>query len=639
MIVFQARSISKSFGDKEILKSVSLSVNDKERVGLIGVNGSGKTTLLRCLTGQLSPDTGEVYMSNLISTGYLEQLPQPQKGSTAWDLIMDSYSGLIEKREMLGKLEKEMGRGGPDLDKLMDRYARLTEEYERADGYACENMARRILVGLGFAVEQFQQELEEFSGGEKTRLNLGRILATAPDMLFLDEPTNHLDMNAVEWLEEYLGTYPGTALVVSHDRMFLERVATRIIELKHGQLDSYPGNYSNYLKMKAQNDISWQRAYEKQQEYIQKTERYIRKFKAGIKSKQARGRESQLKRMERIEKPVVQGNIGTWKFRMQCESGQDVLKVKEISKSFEGKLLLDKVDLSLQKGDRVAMIGPNGCGKSTLLKMINGLVTADEGEIIIGSRVKIGYFSQEYEELNSGNTVLEEIINNFDITIEEARNFLGRMLFTGDDVYKLISNISGGEKGRLSLLKLFLTGANFLVLDEPTNHLDIESRHTVEDILSDFPGTVLLVSHDRYFIDHVATRVAAIENKKIEYYWGNYSYYHEKLQEKEGRKKEEKHLIKKEKRKTSNRYNTGEKEKKKFQRKLQKQLDEIEWQISTIEDRKRQLEAYLSDPLIYNDEEKSRSYNIEYRQVEELLAGAYEQWAMLSEKLETVIPG
>ncbi len=632
MILFQAKGISKEFGDKKVLKSISFNLKTKEIIGLIGVNGSGKTTLLKCLTGQMSSDSGEIYWSDILSIGYLEQLSEPAEDITAWDLIMNSFSELIDKRRKLSELEKAMANGESNLNKLMERYARLTEEYEKANGYTCENTARRILVGLGFTAEQFTQNLKQFSGGEKTCLNLGRILAAAPDVLFLDEPTNHLDMDAVEWLEEYLGNYQGAVLVVSHDRMFLERIATRIIELKNGQVMSYSGGYVSYLKQKALNEKALHRAYEKQQEYIQKTDEYIRRFKAGIKSKQARGRELQLKRLEKINKPVIEKNVGVWNFPMHSASGQDVLRIKNLCKSFNNHLVLEGIELSLQKGDKVALIGPNGSGKSTLLKIINGLVEADRGEIAIGQRVKIGYLSQEYEDLNPENTVIKELIDHFDIDIPEARNLLGRMLFTGDDVFKPVFQLSGGEKGRLSLLKLILTGANFLMLDEPTNHLDIESRQTVENILCAFPGTIMMVSHDRYFIDRVAKRVVAIENKKLEYYWGNYSYYREKFREKEERKEQEQRLSQR-KSKSWSYYNSEEKERQRLHRRLKKQLENIELQISSLEDKKRQLETYLSDPETYHNAEKSRFYTREYKETEEMLTDAYESWVNISEQL------
>lgn len=633
MIVFQAQNINKSFGDKEILKAVSLALNEKERVGMVGVNGSGKTTFLKCLTGELSLDKGIVSVSNMLSLAYLEQLPQQDENATAWDAVISSFSDLLEKRRQLGELEYKISLGGANIDKVMNRYAELTEEYERADGYACENMARRILKGLGFDSEQFLQPVNTFSGGQRTRLNLGRLLALNPDILLLDEPTNHLDMASVEWLEEYLGSYSGTVLVVSHDRMFLDKVTTRIVELKNGELCSFNGNYSSYIKQKALQEDALEHAYEKQQEYIKNTEDYIRRFKAGIKSKQARGRQSQLDRLERIEKPQMENSIGNWNIQMQCESARDVLTIKDVSKSYDNLNLLNRVNLSIQKGDKIALVGPNGSGKSTLLKIITERIKPDEGEFRTGSRVITAYFSQELEDLDDSHNVIEEIIYNFDINLEDARSLLGRMLFQGDDIYKPVADLSGGEKGRLSLLKIFLTGANFLILDEPTNHLDIKSRETVENMLASFPGTVLVVSHDRYFIDRVASRVVAIEDRLLEYYWGNYSYYHEKVQQKSS-------LIIKEKVTDKNneteqqKFRNEQKEQQRLQKKLDRQFQHIEQKISEIEQRKLQLEEILANPDVYSGEQQAKNYIEEYEKVQAELTDLYDEWEIMAEQIE-----
>ncbi len=634
MIVFQVQKVSKSFADKEVLTEVSLAVQEKERVGLVGVNGSGKTTLLRCLTGELQPDEGEIIRSASLSLGCLEQMNDNQPGITAWDAVMESFTHLIDKRQLMHELEARMGVAGDELPKIMEQYARVSEEYEQANGYACENTARRILTGLGFNSEEFQQALTTFSGGQKTRLNLGRLLALAPDILLLDEPTNHMDMESVEWLEDFVKTYPGTVLVVSHDRMFLDRVATRIVELRLGQLKSYPGNYSAYVKKKAEDEIAEQRAYQKQQVYIQQTEDYIRRFKAGIKSKQARGRQSQLERVVRIDAPQREHHIGKHTIKMNRESGNDVLMVDGVTKSYQGREVLSEVQLRLKKGDKLALIGANGAGKTTLLKIISGQIPADKGDIRLGSQVEIAYFSQEYEDLNPDHTVLEEIIFHYDLTLEEARTMLGGMLFSEDDVFKQVGDLSGGETGRLAFLKMILSGANLLLLDEPTNHLDIASCQVVEKMLADFEGTVLVVSHDRYFIDQVANQVLAIEDGRAEYYWGNYSYYQEKKQE----KVKTLHLEKREAREKVVRpeiqLREAEKERKRILRRFNQELTTLEASIMEIEQRKTELESLMSDPTTYNDEEKARDYTTEYRQIEETLEAAYRKWEGLNQELE-----
>lgn len=632
MIVLQVYRLSKWFGDRQVLKELNLAVNERDRIGMVGPNGSGKSTFLKCITGEMEADEGQVTRANGISVGYLEQLPDHAGGLTAWELVMDSFAELVDKRRILHELEQEMARAGSDLQKIMDRYARVMEEYEKDNGYACENFARRILIGLGFSTEQFQQPLDTFSGGQKTRLNLARLLALSPDLLLLDEPTNHLDVASLEWLEAFLKDYPGTVLVVSHDRMFLDRIATRVAELNGGRLTSYNGNYSAYLQQKALNDLAALRAYEKQQEYIQKTEDYIRRFKAGIKSKQARGRQSQLERLERLEMPEGDGEAKAWNLHMDHESGQDVLEIMDVNHAFDEEPLLTGVNLKLRKGDKVALLGPNGCGKTTLLKMITGELEPDAGVIKHGSRVKIGYFSQEHEDLVDDHTVLDEIIYNFDLNLEQARTWLGQMLFSEDDVFKKVGDLSGGERGRLCLLKLLLSGANFLLLDEPTNHLDIESREMVEDMLNHYPGTILLVSHDRYFIDHIVEQVVAVENHTLQLYWGNYSYYHEKLMEKQAALEDEKKEARREQKKALR--DTEERQQQRLLRRLNKELDEVEEEIMGLEHRKTELEALLSDPATYNDEDQAREINSDYRELQETLEEAYRRWEEITEMMD-----
>lgn len=636
MIVLQTQELSKSFGNNQIFKELDLVVKEKERIGLVGVNGSGKTTLLKCLTGKLEPDSGKINISASTVLGCLEQIPDNMPETTAWESVMQSFSNLLEMRQLMNELEMQMTEPGANLEKIMERYARVSEEYDRANGYACENTARRILVGLGFESEDFDKRVDNFSGGQKTRLNLGRLLAMAPDILLLDEPTNHLDMAAVEWLEDFIRNYSGTVLFVSHDRMFLDKIATRIVELCGGQLRSYQGNYSTYLHKKNDEEQAMQRAYNKQQEYIQNTEEYIRRFKAGIKSKQARGRQSQLDRLERIEIPEKERSIKNNVIRLKRESGRDVLSIDGVSKSYNDHAVLHDINLKVKKKEKIALIGPNGCGKTTLLKLISASEKLDKGEINLGSRVDMAYFSQEYEDLVPENNVLEEILDNFDIKIEDARTVLGSILFTGDDVFKKVKDLSGGEKGRLSFLKLLLSGANFLLMDEPTNHLDIESRQVVENMLSAFEGTVILVSHDRYFIDQVADRVAAIVDGKIDYYWGNYSYYYEKMQENKKIKEEEKRNIQRKVIEPEKQIRLEQKERQKTRKKILNEIEDLEFNISEMEMKKSDLEQLLSNPEIYSEEDKARKYNEEYRENEQKLLEALQDWELLNEELDQV---
>lgn len=634
MIILQAQKISKSFGEQEVLQDISFAIQEKERVGLVGPNGAGKSTLLKCLTGLTEVDSGEISLAGSLSLGYLEQLIEYPDGTSIWDAMLDSFAGILDKRRLMHQLEAAMAQGGPELPRIMEHYSRLSEEYERANGYACENTARRILIGLGFQREDFDREARNLSGGQKTRLNLGRLLAMAPDLLCLDEPTNHLDMNSVEWLEEFVKGYPGTVLVVSHDRRFLDKTATRIMELRANHLASYSGNYSQYLKQRAEGDMARQRAYDRQQEYIRSTEDYIRRFRAGIKSKQARGRQSQLERLERIAAPVTERKVNNRSLKINQDSGQDVLTVKNLSKSFGQVQLFQQLNLQIAKGEKIALIGANGCGKTTFLKIISGRLEADAGEVRIGSRVTVGYFGQEYEELEDQNTVLEEVLNNFTLTLEEARTALGSMLFSGDDVFKKVGDLSGGEKGRLAILKLLLAGDNFLLLDEPTNHLDIESRELVEKMLADYEGTILLVSHDRYFIDQVVERVITFDEGQLQSYCGNYSYYLEKVAEKHKletvlKKEEKQQLLRPEQVAREE-----EKERQRVRRKIQKDLENVEASIMAMENQKTELERFLSDPDTYSNEDKAREYTAAYRHITQSLESAYDDWEILNEDLE-----
>ncbi|MGR6835448.1 ABC transporter ATP-binding protein [Syntrophomonas erecta] len=630
MIVLQAQKTSKSYGGQPVLQEVNLVIQEKERVGVVGVNGCGKSTLLKTLAGEIEPDSGQISLANSCSMAYLDQLPDVDQETTAWEAVMASYADLIEKRSLMRELEYSMAHGIGDLDKVMETYARVVAEYERDNGYACENMARRILDGLGFKPSQFDQAVATFSGGQKTRLNLARLLALSPDILLLDEPTNNLDMPSVEWLENYLLDYPGTVAVVSHDRRFLDRVVDRIIEVRQGYLFSYPGNYSRYVELKAADQAARQKSYEKQQDYINQTEEFIRRYKAGVKARQARGRQSQLERLQRVDRLMDDKNIGSW--RLNCvESGQDVLRIEELAKSFDDVMLFSGLDLLLRRGERVALVGPNGCGKTTLLKIVMGEIKADQGSVTIGSRVIPGYFAQEFADLDAELTVLEEIVYNCDILVEQARNLLGRMLFSGDEVFKKVRDLSGGERGRLALLKLILAGANFLILDEPTNHLDIESRQAVENMLDTFPGTIFFVSHDRYFIDRIANEVLVMEDGRWQRYQGNYSDY---CVRKEEQKKEKSGLAGDVPRiSQAQQFREEQKRQERIRNRLEKDLEQVETAIMNLEERFQILQAMLSSPDLYQDEEQAREISHEYGQIEEQLNDAYEKWHNLAEKL------
>lgn len=524
MAVLKINGLSKSFGIKTVFENVSFEVRSGERMGLVGANGAGKTTLLRCLMGQEDYDKGSVSTSPGAVIGYLRQ-DFNYESQTLREEMELAWKDVLYYKDKLAELARKLETSHDE--ELVAAYGRTEERFEYLGGYDYEATTRKILTGLGFSNADWDRDIHGFSGGQKVRINLAAAFVRHPDFLFLDEPTNHLDMGMLEWLEEYLRSYRGGILMVSHDRYFLDATTTGIIDLENHQTHTYRGNYTQFTKVKALNEEAQERAYEKQQEHIRETEEYIRKYKAGIKAKQARGRQSQLDRLERIEKPIHRQSLH-FQFEKPAECAEKVLDVMHVTSSYGEHVIFKDLTMHIKKGESVGLIGPNGAGKSTLLKLIVGDKRADGGFIQIGNRVKPGYYSQELDRLNSEYTVLEQIENDFDMGEREARNLLGMFLFRGDDVFKPVSLLSGGERARLTLLMLFLEKPNFLILDEPTNHLDIPTREIMEQALAAFGGTSLIVSHDRYFLDRVTTRILEMENGKLTEYLGNYSYYREK---------------------------------------------------------------------------------------------------------------
>lgn len=524
MAVLKINGLSKSFGIKTVFENVSFEVRSGERIGLVGANGAGKTTLLRCLMGQEDYDKGSVSTSPGAVIGYLRQ-DFNYESQTLREEMELAWKDVLYYKDKLAELARKLETSHDE--ELVAAYGRTEERFEYLGGYDYEATTRKILTGLGFSDADWDRDIHGFSGGQKVRINLAAAFVRHPDFLFLDEPTNHLDMGMLEWLEEYLRSYRGGILMVSHDRYFLDATTTGIIDLENHQTHTYRGNYTQFTKVKALNEEAQERAYEKQQEHIRETEEYIRKYKAGIKAKQARGRQSQLDRLERIEKPIHRQSLH-FQFEKPAECAEKVLDVMHVTSSYGDHVIFKDLTMHIKKGESVGLIGPNGAGKSTLLKLIVGDKRADGGFIQIGNRVKPGYYSQELDRLNSEYTVLEQIENDFDMGEREARNLLGMFLFRGDDVFKPVSLLSGGERARLTLLMLFLEKPNFLILDEPTNHLDIPTREIMEQALAAFGGTSFIVSHDRYFLDRVTTRILEMENGKLTEYLGNYSYYREK---------------------------------------------------------------------------------------------------------------
>ena len=529
-MILSCSNITKSFGDKHILKQVSFHLEDHEKAAIVGINGAGKTTLLKIMIGELAADEGVVALSKGTTIGYLAQHQDLDSENTIYEALLEVKRPVIEMEERIRSLELKMhSASGDALEARLAEYSRLNHAFELADGYAYKSEVTGVLKGLGFSEDEFTKPINTLSGGQKTRVSLGKLLLTKPDVLLLDEPTNHLDMESIAWLETYLKSYAGSVIIVAHDRYFLDRVVTKIVELDNGIGTMFSGNYSAYSDKKAMLRDAKIRAYLNQQQEIRHQEAVIAKLKSFNREKsirRAESREKMLDKIERVEKPVDIDDSMDIRLEPDVISGNDVLTVRELSKSFDAQPLFSHVDFDIRRGERVAIIGNNGTGKTTLLKIINGLLEADSGEIRLGSKVHIGYYDQEHQVLHMDKTLFEEIQDTYpDMNNTQIRNTLASFLFTGDDVFKLIRDLSGGERGRVSLAKLMLSDANFLLLDEPTNHLDITSKEILESALCRYTGTVLYVSHDRYFINRTATRILDLTSQSLINYIGNYDYY------------------------------------------------------------------------------------------------------------------
>lgn len=629
--------LGKSFGVRQVFSNVSFEIKEGDRIALVGPNGVGKSTLLKCILGIEELDEGQVVMSPVASIGYLQQdvnlgdASLAEEIETAWEDVHALENKLQELTTYLETHEASES----DLQRLDYLQNRL----EWLGGYDYEQKTKRIVYGLGFTDEDLYKPANAFSGGQKTRINLAKALVRSPDFLFLDEPTNHLDMEMLEWLEGYLSSYRGGILIVSHDRYFMDRIVTGVVELDHHKATTYRGNYSRYVAQREERLKADTIAYEKQQEYIKKTEEYIDKYRAGIKSKMARGRQSQLNRLERLEAPETSHSLD-FKFPPAAMSADKVLVLDHVSIGYKtDDPIIDDVSVVVRRGESVALIGPNGAGKSTMVKAIVGELFPTEGHIDIGNRVQVGYFSQEHEELHDRWQVVDEIINNYNFTEEKARNVLGSFLFKGDDVFKLVGDLSGGERARLALLKLFLQGDNFLILDEPTNHLDVPTREIVERALQQFGGTCFIISHDRYFLDQVSTRTLVLENKGLTEYLGNYSYYKEKLKEQldiaaltEVVEEVAKEDVKSEA-KTISTSPSDEPKKKTNTYMVEKQLAEVEEEIARLEATMKMYEVQLANPVVQQDLAEMENISKQLSDTESNLQKLYEKWEHFSELL------
>ena len=529
-MILACQKISKAFGGESVLNNVNFLINEGEKAALIGINGAGKTTLLKIITGEYEADSGEVIFQKGTSFGYLSQVIDVQSRRTIYEEMLDAKKDIISMEQSIRSLEQSISRlSGEELSSAMEEYSRLTERFEQLGGYAWKSEITGVLKGLGFQEEQFDTPIHTLSGGQKTRVALSRILLIHPDLILLDEPTNHLDMESIHWLETFLSNYRGAVLIVSHDRYFLDRVVSKVIEIENGESLVFQGNYSQYAeKKKAQRDAQMKQYLNQQQEIAHQEEviTKLRSFNREKSIKRAESREKMLSKMELVDKPVMLNSQMRLSLEPEILSGNDVLTIEGLTKSFGEKHLFRNLNLSIKRGEVVGLLGANGTGKTTLLKIINRHLRADSGRIQYGAKVTIGYYDQEQHVLNDENTIFDEISNAYPkLTNTRIRNVLAAFLFTGDRVFQQIGTLSGGEKGRVSLAKLMLSNANFLILDEPTNHLDIQSREILEDAINQYEGTVFYVSHDRYFINRTATRILDLSPEGIVNYKGNYTYY------------------------------------------------------------------------------------------------------------------
>ena len=628
MAVLKISGLSKSFGIKTVFENVSFEVRSGERIGLVGANGAGKTTLLKCIMGAEEADKGSVKASDGAIIGYLRQ-DFNYTSHTIREEMEDAWKDVLYYKDRMETLARELESSRSD-EKLVEAYGRAEARFEFLGGYDYESTTRKILTGLGFSDDDWDRDIHSFSGGQKVRINLAAAFVRHPDFLLLDEPTNHLDMGMLEWLEEYLRSYKGGILMISHDRYFLDGAATGIIDLENHHIRSFRGGYTRYMETKENQDRAYEKAYEKQQEHIKEAEEYIRRYKAGIKAKQARGRQSQLNRLVRLEKPVHQASL-RFHFDPPQECADKVLDVLRVEGSYGSHILFKDLTIHIKKGETVGLIGPNGAGKTTILKMITGEKKPDTGFIQLGNNVKMGYYSQEQERLHPKLTVLDEVRDTFNFGEKEARNILGMFLFRGDDVFKTVGMLSGGEKARLSLLCLFLEKPNFLILDEPTNHLDIPTREIMEDAIEAFGGTCLVVSHDRYFLDKVADRILELDHGKLTEYLGNYSYYKEKKQdleafEKDRNGKEEEEEKEKEEKPRENEHQV----KTEVSAADVSKLSHVEMEIGRLEATMKMYAVQMS----MNPENYAELAD-EYEEAKKKLDKLYEKWDELAEKTES----
>ena len=638
-MILSCQGISKSFGEKVILEDASFHIEEREKAALIGNNGAGKTTLLRIIMNELHADSGQVVLMKDKQIGYLAQYQDVQGHRTVYEELLSTKQYIIDMEERMRSMELEMKHAsGEELDRLMNSYTRLTHEFELENGYAYKSELMGVLNGLGFAEEDFNKQVATLSGGQKTRVALGKLLISKPDILLLDEPTNHLDMESIAWLETYLLNYPGAVFIVSHDRYFLDKVVTKVVEIEAGHVRMYSGNYSAYAEKKAQLRDAQYKAYLNQQRDIKHQEAVIVKLKSFNREKsikRAESREKMLNKIQRIEKPLEVQSQMRLSLEPRVVSRNDVLTVEELAKSFPQQKLFSNISFQIKRGERVALIGNNGTGKTTMLKILNGLLDADAGSFSLGAKVQIGYYDQEHHVLHAEKTIFQEISDTYPtLTETEIRNMLAAFLFTGDDVFKEISALSGGERGRVSLAKLMLSEANFLILDEPTNHLDIASKEILEEALNSYTGTVLYVSHDRYFINQTATRILDLTNQSVVNYIGDYDYYLEKkeeLTEKYAPSAAETSVESKEEAPSEGKLTwQQQKEEQARKRKQENELKKVEKRIEELETRDKEIDDTLVLPDVCTNVGRCAELSREKDKIQQELEELYEKWETLA---------
>ncbi len=636
-MILSCQNICKSFQEKNILKNVSFHIEDQDKAAIVGINGAGKTTLLRIITGEITADEGNVTLSKNKSFGYLAQHQSVDSNNTIYNELLTVKQELIDLEARIRETELEMKTAsGETLEHLMAAYSMLTHRFESNGGYSYRSELVGVLKGLGFSEEDFSKSISTLSGGQKTRVALGKLLLLKPNLIILDEPTNHLDMSSISWLETYLLNYKGAVIIVSHDRYFLDRISNKIIELDQTKATVFPGNYSNYAVKKEALRSARLKAYMNQQQEIKHQEEVIAKLKSFNREKsikRAESREKMLDKIERLEKPTEARTDMHISLEPKYVSGNDVLSVENLSKSFDSLHLFEDIGFTLKKGEHVAVIGDNGTGKTTILKIINGLLAPDSGTIRLGTNVHIGYYDQEHHVLHMEKTLFEEISDDYPyLTNTEIRNTLAAFLFTGDDVFKRIGDISGGERGRVSLAKLMLSESNFLILDEPTNHLDIASKEILEDALNRYTGTILYVSHDRYFINRTASRILDLSGKTLTNYLGNYDYYTEKKQENiltlsAADVAAPSHNPEKE---TAAKLSWKEqKEQQAKQRKKENEIKRIEEQIERLENRDAEIDGQMAKPDICTNVAKLQELAKEKEGILTQLNDLMERWEIL----------